>query len=407
MKSSLLMTMASDMRIQTARLSLPVKNNSGFPDLGLRSHLLGSSTRFEEELPPMETTAEKLRVWMLRDSFRCHYFMGTNPDRDQLWLFGPYLTEDLSLSDVNRRMDRIGLKNIDLQYLHQYYSTLPRIRDEHLLYSIVHNHCVESHGSDGFEIAYWEMAFVNPPKPAVNETVSSEYQRDTLEHVYAQERLMMDCIAHGNLHGALAAIHKLEKRGVESRSTSTIRDMKNFSIVFNTLCRIAASEGGVHPYDIDRYSRAVSMQLENAATYKELRPIRDTMLKEYCAMVRAVRQQTYSPAIQRAIDFIEARFSQNISLREAADELKLSTNYLSARFKKETGKSFSEHLTDVRIAYARQLLERTDLPISSIAEECGIPDNNYFSRVFRQTEGTTPRDYRIKMRKHSGLERQL
>ena len=402
MKSSLLMIMASDMRIQTTGMTLPVEKNSGFPDLGLRSNLLGGGARFCEELPTFEKTADKMQVWMLRDSFRCHYFIGTSPEEDPLWVLGPYLTEDLSLADINRRMDRIGLKNMDMQFLQQYYSMLPHIHDENLLYSIVHNHCVEVYGAEGFEIAYWEMGFTDTPKAGVHEPVKSEYQRDALEYTYAQERLMMDCIAQGNLHGALAAIHKLEKRGIESRTTSTIRDMKNFSIVFNTLCRIAAGEGGVHPYDIDRYSRAVSMQLENASSFKDLRPIRDTMLKEYCTMVRAARQTSYSSPIQQAVDLVEARFSGHFTLKDLADELKLSANYLSVRFRQETGKSFSEYLMDVRLTYARQLLARTDLPIASVAEECGIPDNNYFSRVFHQAEGCTPRDYRIKVRKRNG-----
>ncbi len=399
MASSLLVTLASDMRIQTARLRLPVETNGAFPDLGLRSSLLGEDTRFGEELPPMENDTEKLHVWMVRDIFRCHYFMGTNPTHDQVWLLGPYLTEDLSLTDITRRYERIGMKNADMHFLSRYYHMLPRIRDENLMYSIVHNHCVQTYGKDGFEIAYWEMTFAHMPGLAVNSPVKTEYQRDALEYVYAQEKLMMDCIAQGNYHGALTSIHRLERKGMESRTTNTLRDMKNFSIVFNTLCRIAAREGGVHPFDIDRYSREISIRLENAASLKELFPIREAMLKEYCAMVRSARRQSYSPAIQQAVDIIEARFSRQLSLKDTAEELRLSPGYLSLRFRQETGKPFSEYLARVRIAHARRLLERTDLPIASVAAECGIPDNNYFARVFRRAEGMTPREYRTKRRK--------
>lgn len=398
MKSSLLVTMASDMRIHTEKLSLPIETNAGFPDLNLRANLLGKDTKFDEELPPIDMANSQLQVWMLRDSFRCHYFMGCVPDGEQVWVLGPYLTEDMNLTEINRRLDRIGLKNVDMQFVTQYYSMLPRIRDENLLYSIVHNHCLETYGAEGFEIAYWDMPFVHTPKAAANEPVKSEYQRDAMEYIYAQERRMMDCVAAGNLHGALTAIHRLERRGIESRTTSTIRDMKNFAIVFNTLCRIAVREGGVHPYDIDRASRKFSMQIENAPSAKELNVIRDAMMKEYCAMARTVQQQGYSHSIQQAVDLIEARFSQHLSLTDVAEELKLSTNYLSVKFKEETGKPFSEYLTSVRIAYARQLLDTTDLPIASVAEECGIPDNNYFARVFHKMEQMTPREYRMQCR---------
>lgn len=401
MKPSLLVTLASDMRIQTVRLHVPVESCEQFPDLGLRSSLLGSSTPFDEELPPVDPSADRLQVWLIRDSFRCHYFMGTNPERDQVWLMGPYLTEDMTFAQMTRCLDRTGLKNADMQFLHQYYSMLPRIRDENLMYSIIHSHCADTYGADRFEISYWEMTFRHTPKPSGDAPVRAEYQRDAMEYVYAQEGHMMDCIAQGNLHGALTAIHRLEKKGIESRTTSTLRDMKNFSIVFNTLCRIAARNGGAHPYDIDLFSRITSIQIENAASIKELMSVRDTALKEYCAMVRSAHQKTYSPAIQQAVDIIEARFSRHLTLKDIAAELKLNANYLSVRFKQETGKPLSEYLAGVRMNYARQLLERTDLPIASIAVECGIPDNNYFARFFHRTENMTPREYRIKCRQAS------
>ncbi len=395
-RSSLLQILASDMRIQTSRLPLPVKTSADFPDLGLRTRLLGKSACFEEELPPADDSGGRQKIWMLRDSFRCHYFLSVFPGTGQAMLLGPYVTEDMTLTDISRRLERIGLKNADLQFLSRYYSTLPRIRDENLLYSILHSHCLEIYGPEGFEIAYWEMGFTRPQRSVAAEPGKEDFQRDALEYVYAQEKRMMDCLSRGNLHGVLASLQRLERKGVESRTTSTMRDMKNFSIVLNTLCRVAAREGGVHPHDIDRLSRSLSIQIENAASYKELMAIREPMLREYCALVRAVRQQTCSPAVQQAKDLIEARFSGHLSLPEVAEELRLSPGYLSQRFRQETGKPFSEYLTETRIAYARQLLERTDLPIASVAAECGIPDNNYFARVFRRAEGVSPREYRLR-----------
>ncbi len=399
MRSSMLVTLASDMRIQTTRLALPLKTNAGFPDLGLRAALFGGEEPFDEALPPPDPEGEKQHVWMIRDSFRCHYLMGSDPNREQLWLLGPYLTEDMSLTEINRRYDKIGLRNVDMQFLSQYYNAIPRIRDENLLYTIIHSHCSGTYGVDGFEIAYWEMTFSHQPKAVKSEPVKSEYQRDMIEYVYAQEKLLMDCIARGNHSGAVSAIHKLERKRVDSRTTSTMRDMKNFSIVFNTLCRIAARQGGVSACDIDQYSRSASIQLENAASLRELQNLRETMLREYCDMVRATRQQGCSPMIQQVMDMMEARFTGHLSLQEAAAAVNLSPNYLSMRFRQETGKTFSDYLTEIRINRARQMLLDTDLQVSAIAAECGIPDNNYFSRLFRHLEGMTPREFRMKHKK--------
>ncbi len=122
--------------------------------------------------------------------------------------------------------------------------------------------------------------------------------------------------------------------------------------------------------------------------------IREAMLREYCAMARKARKQIYSTLIRQITDTVEARFSEHLTLRQIAEEISLSPNYLSLRLRKETGKSFSEYLTSVRMDCARRLPADTDLPIAAVAEECGIPDNNYFARLFRKEEKVTPREYR-------------
>lgn len=404
MKSSLLVTMASDMRIQTTRLNLSLKTNADFPDLGLRGNVLGKDAAFGEDFPPMENVEGRHRVWMLRDSFRCHYFIGAAPERQQVWILGPYLTEDMNLTDINRHFERLGLKSTNMQYLYQYYSALPRIRDENLMYAIVHNHSIDVYGEDGFEIVYWEMSFTHTPEAAENEPIKEDHLRKTIEYVYAQEKMMMEHISKGNLPGALSAIHNLEKRGVESRTTSTIRDLKNFSIIFNTLCRVAARDGGAHPSDIDRVSRELAIRIENASSMKELIAIREAMMKGYCSMVREARPATFSPLIERSIDMIEAYFSRPLSLTRAAEELKVSSNYLSLRFKQEVGKPFSDYLCEKRIAQAKKLLANTDLSIASIANECGFPDQNYFTRVFHRAEETTPSEYRKMNRKQAAVD---
>lgn len=404
MKLSLLVTLASDMRIQTARLNLPLKTNADFPDLGLRGNVLGKDAAFGEDFPPMENVERRHRIWMLRDSFHCHYFVGTAPEQQQVWLLGPYLTEDMNLTDINRRFERLGLKSTNMQYLYQFYSALPRIRDENLMYAIVHNHCIEMYGEEGFEIAYWDMSFTRAPQVAENEPIKVDYLRKTIEYVYAQEKLMMEYIAKGNLPGALSAIHNLEKRGVESRTTNTIRDLKNFSVVFNTLCRIAARDGGAHPADIDRISRELAIRIENASSMKELMVIREAMMKTYCSMVKEARPATFSPLIERSVEIIEAHFSNPLSLTKIAEELKVSSNYLSLRFKQEVGKTFSEYLCDKRITQAKKLLASTDLPIASVANECGFPDQNYFSRIFHRAENKTPSEYRNMNGKQAAMD---
>jgi two-component system response regulator YesN len=79
---------------------------------------------------------------------------------------------------------------------------------------------------------------------------------------------------------------------------------------------------------------------------------------------------------------------------EIAEELGVSSNYLSTIFRKETQYSISEYLNGVRLKHAKKLLRDTNLKVYEIAEQVGFCDVYYFSNVFKKYTGVTPSDYR-------------
>lgn len=101
-------------------------------------------------------------------------------------------------------------------------------------------------------------------------------------------------------------------------------------------------------------------------------------------------------AVTKAIQFIETNFRQEVSLSNVSDFIYLNPQYFSRMFKEKIGVSFVEYLTQFRVNNAKQLLAFTNNSINAIAEEVGIRDANYFSRVFKKTEGVTPSEYRLK-----------
>ena len=76
----------------------------------------------------------------------------------------------------------------------------------------------------------------------------------------------------------------------------------------------------------------------------------------------------------------------------------VSEEYLSAQFKKETGSTLTEYVNGKRIKHAVSLLNTTSLQIQAIAQYCGIPDVNYFTKTFKKYIGTTPKEYRDSIR---------
>lgn len=98
--------------------------------------------------------------------------------------------------------------------------------------------------------------------------------------------------------------------------------------------------------------------------------------------------------VQKAADYIKLNYSEKISIKEIADQLYLSPNYLSELFKKHTGKTISEYLTDYRLEKACQLLDHAEYRVGDVSGMVGIHDGRYFSNIFKKKYGMTPTEYR-------------
>jgi two-component system response regulator YesN len=71
----------------------------------------------------------------------------------------------------------------------------------------------------------------------------------------------------------------------------------------------------------------------------------------------------------------------------------LSENYFSNVFTKETGKTFSQFLQEIRVEQAKRLLKEEEHYWTLIGEKVGFENPKYFTKVFKKYTGVTPKQY--------------
>ena len=98
--------------------------------------------------------------------------------------------------------------------------------------------------------------------------------------------------------------------------------------------------------------------------------------------------------IDEAILSITKNARNTPSISDLAAEAEMSEVYFRKLFKSVTGVSPAKFITDCRIARAKELLTADDLSPEDIAEQCGFSSASYFCRVFKQTLGVTPTEYK-------------
>ena len=105
-------------------------------------------------------------------------------------------------------------------------------------------------------------------------------------------------------------------------------------------------------------------------------------------------EESSSNTFKLVLDYIHSNFKANITLQDIAEHFFYNPAYLSMIIKRELGKNFITYLNELKINYACELLDRTDLPINEIANMCGLSNYFYFARLFKKIKNVTPTEYK-------------
>ncbi|WP_313134670.1 response regulator transcription factor [Anaerocolumna sp.] len=97
---------------------------------------------------------------------------------------------------------------------------------------------------------------------------------------------------------------------------------------------------------------------------------------------------------KKVIDYIHQNFTNQLSFQAICQTYIINPSYLSQVFKRELGTTFTNYIKDLRINYAKDLLAKTNEPISVICEKVGYTQYFYFSKLFKKEAGMTPTQYR-------------
>lgn len=112
--------------------------------------------------------------------------------------------------------------------------------------------------------------------------------------------------------------------------------------------------------------------------------------------------RSYSPHIQRALEFIRRNYHRELLVTDIADAIGISEGHLRRLFKQELSSSVIDYLTDYRLEQAKLRLEGGEGAPSEIWRACGFSSAPYFNQVFRRREGMSPREYWSRMREEGG-----
>lgn len=373
-------------------------------DLGLR-RLLNPDTDYLLEFQRLCFLCKPQKIYKIRDEFFCHYFFFQLPENTNASyvLIGPYRLSSVSTESLLENAKKLSLPDPILLQLQLYYQSLTTVSDEQFILTALYVLCSGLFGGMvlfRFRRSTNLLLLIIIRLPNVRVPSSPEetlFSMKFLEERYHKENMLIQAVSKGQIHKAEMFLHALPAKDLEPRTSDSLRNIKNYTIILNTLLRKAAENGAVHPLHIDSLSSRFAHRIEALSSEEDAFSLQKEMAHKYCLLVKNHSMKGYSLLIRKVLTRIDSDLTADLSLKSQAELLGVNSSYLSTLFKKETGSTLTEYVNRKRVEHAIFLLNSTNLQIQEIAAACGIPDVNYFTKIFKKQVGNTPKEYREKI----------
>jgi AraC-like DNA-binding protein len=349
---------------------------------------------YESFLAFLENHCGPDTILQFSDKFKTIYTAVALPadNRQRSFLvIGPFLDHHLSEQETDLLCHDLEIAPVFCKSMREYYYATPLL-DSRSLYRILMQVAVFGlFGTDRFVFKETEMEAT--PVATAGRTIAPT-ETFPMERDGQKEDLLLSAIGKGDADKAGTYLEDYVSEFPQAKDHGLPRESKNRAIAFNALVKKTLEQEEVHPFYTESNAQTFDRLIEQATTVPALRSVLIDLTEASCALVRDHSLKKYPAVLKNVITYAEFNFPEPLSLRDLAHRYSINPSYLSMLFRKHLGITMTEFINALRLDHAKGLLKNTALPIKEIAKASGFEDVNYFTRVFKKTEGTTPRDFR-------------
>mgnify|MGYP003293326502 CR=1 FL=1 len=341
-------------------------------------------------------------IYRVRDGLFCSYafFLLPGKDSPNILMIGPYTLSEATKQSLMQVTEKYTIPAQLFSLIENYFYSVPYLSNENILIATLNTLGEKMWGGLDYFTAEVLDLFHAPTilpfsiSPELVKQQESQINIQSIEKRYQFENDLLLAVSQGLSHKVEHLFGNMNMKYFEQRCADPLRNFQNYCIIFNSLLRKAAENGSVHPFYIDKLSSDFARKIESITTQDGGAKLLREMLHKYCLLVRNHSMKNYSLLIQKVITHVDSDLTGDLSLNAIASELNINASYLSGLFKKETGTTLTDYVNRKRMEHAILLLNSTTLQIQTIAQYCGIPDVNYFTKLFKKYYQKTPKEYR-------------
>ena len=180
------------------------------------------------------------------------------------------------------------------------------------------------------------------------------------------------------------------------RFTNSPQYIKSLSFSIVNMLQILLLEKNITLKDIFKYEGEIWGKLSKYETIEDIKKYIIKIIKEIKEYLASCEDKRFQKLVEDIKNIIHDKYAQIENINQIVEPLYISTNYANLKFKEYTDKTIFDYLVCTRIEKAKELLMIPHLKLYEISEKIGYKSTIYFTQVFKNYTGITPKEYRNK-----------
>lgn len=236
-----------------------------------------------------------------------------------------------------------------------------------------------SHYADIKEAIYHaNLSYECQTQPQMNGfKAEKENEKKKIQCVHDIIHELIGSMKYQKLDETLELLEKMEATIISSRTPSAL---------FVGLYRII---GLLAEHDL---TMIVANEYEQLLELMDIRQIFDT-LADYVKQLLGEKEENTNIYILKVKEYVENNYQKPIRIKELSNYIHVSPNYLGKIFYLNTGTYLKDYINSMKMEKARELLSTRKYKINEVADQVGIEDQRYFSKLFKKMFGVSPTEY--------------
>ncbi len=214
---------------------------------------------------------------------------------------------------------------------------------------------------------------------------------------YEEEMRMYRYVRDGDLRAVERARQTFCARKQGHLSDEPLTNMKYLFVASMTLVVRFAITGGMNSETAYTSSDYYIQQMDHCRTVEEVSGLHEEAVRYFTEhMASLQKEKIYSKTVMRCMDYISRHLNRPVRVVDIAAYVQKNPDYLSSLFKKETGRTITAYLMESKLQAAEDMLRDSDCSCAEVSAAFAFSSQSYFTKMFRQYTGETPKTFREK-----------